>query len=731
MTETRFSDLSLSDLTLRALDEMGYERPTPVQQSAIPLVASGRDLMVQSQTGTGKTAAFGIPLIESLGDKAQGIGGLVLCPTRELAKQVADEFNRLGKHGRLRTVSVYGGASLEKQVAEMRFAHIVVGTPGRVLDHLRRRTLRLDKLRMLVLDEADEMLSMGFAQELDAIMRFVPDERQTLLFSATIPEDIKRYARRYMKEPEFLSLIEENVAADDVEHHYYMVSGVGRPRELVQVIEYEQPESAIIFANTRQDSELVARYLQRQGYNAEYLNGDLPQRERERIMQLTKEKNLRFLCATDIAARGIDISELSHVINYVLPESPEVYIHRTGRTGRAGAKGTAISLIGPREIGVYYYLKRIYNVALQERSVPTQAEIELRREERRTDTLVEEILASVETPAPTPEQRADVMRLLERDDAVEVVQALLTHYRQRGAAKPSGARFGGMLDEVPRPEKIAPGARPQTLAGVADRVAMIQSAYRGPAPRRAKGDEAPVEAKAAVVVDAAEPTAEPPAAREEAPVVEARAERIDSPRADRVDFPRVERVSARSGRGQRVGGEPARVEPEAARVEPETPAPVVEAPVEASRREETTPPPGDEGLRRRRQRPSRVAAEREVESTPPPAAVAESAPPAAFDDEEPELDDDVGLDDEGDDDDGELGRLFVSLGQRDGFDVESLREALADLGGLLPEDLREISLYPRHSYVMVEREFAEDLIAAVNGETLDGRTVRVEFARNA
>jgi ATP-dependent RNA helicase DeaD len=491
MTETRFSDLSLSDLTLRALEEMGYERPTPVQLSAIPLVASGRDLMVQSQTGTGKTAAFGIPLIELLGDKAQGIGALVLCPTRELAKQVADEFNRLGKHGRLRTVAIYGGASLEKQVAEVRFAHIVVGTPGRVLDHLRRRTLRLDKMRMLVLDEADEMLSMGFAQELDAIMRFVPDERQTLLFSATIPEDIKRYARRYMKEPEFLSLIEENVGADDVEHHYYMVSGVGRPRELVQVIEYEQPESAIVFTNTRQDSELVARYLKRQGYNAEYLNGDLPQRERERIMQLTKEKNLRFLCATDIAARGIDISELSHVINYVLPESPEVYIHRTGRTGRAGAKGTAISLIGPREIGVYYYLKRIYNVALQERTVPTQAEIELRREERRTDTLVQEILASVELPVATPDQRAQVMRLLERDDAVEVVQALLTHYRQRGAARSSsgGARVGGMLEDVPRPEKIAPGGRAQTIAGVADRVAMIQSAYRGPGQRKVK-DEA-------------------------------------------------------------------------------------------------------------------------------------------------------------------------------------------------------------------------------------------------
>ncbi|MCA9557990.1 MAG: DEAD/DEAH box helicase, partial [Myxococcales bacterium] len=424
MTDLQFADLALSDTTMSALEEMGYVEPTPVQASAIPLVSTGRDLMVQSQTGTGKTAAFGIPLMERLGDKpGRGIRGLVLCPTRELAKQVSEEFARLGKFKGISTVPVYGGASLDKQVAEMRFAHVVVGTPGRVLDHLRRKTLSLNGLDVLILDEADEMLSMGFAQELDAIMRFVPQGRQTLLFSATIPEDIKRYAKRFMNEPEFLSLIEEQVAATDVEHHYYMVSGVGRQRELVQVLEFEEPDSAIIFTNTRKDSELVARYLGRQGYDAEYLNGDLPQKERERIMQRAKDKEVRFLVATDVAARGIDISELSHVVNYILPESPEVYIHRTGRTGRAGAKGTAISLVGPREIGVYYYLKRIYNVALQERSVPTQAEIEMRREDRRTEGLIAEIFdAAGETPAD-PALRAEAMRLLEREESVEVVQA--------------------------------------------------------------------------------------------------------------------------------------------------------------------------------------------------------------------------------------------------------------------------------------------------------------------
>jgi ATP-dependent RNA helicase RhlE len=345
MTATRFTDLPLSDTLFQALADMGYVQPTPVQAAAIPLVATGRDLMVQSQTGTGKTAAFGIPLVERLDPRSKGVQALALAPTRELAKQVADELNLLGKYNRVRAAAIYGGASFEKQVAETKFAQIVVGTPGRVLDHLGRGTLRLDHLLVLVLDEADEMLSLGFARELDQIMSHVPEKRQTLLFSATIPEDIKRYARRYMHEPEFLSLIEENVAADDVEHIYYMVSGVGRPRDLVRVIEFEQPESAIIFANTRKDSELVARHLKKAGFDAEFLNGDMTQKDREAVMKRTKEKDLRFLVATDIAARGIDIDQLPHVVNFEMPNVPEDYVHRIGRTGRAGATGEAISLV--------------------------------------------------------------------------------------------------------------------------------------------------------------------------------------------------------------------------------------------------------------------------------------------------------------------------------------------------------------------------------------------------
>jgi len=497
---------------LSALGAIGYVQPTPVQATAIPMIGSGRDLMVQSQTGTGKTAAFGIPLIERLGaEPARGIQALVLAPTRELAKQVSDELNRLAAHHGVRSVAIYGGAPMDKQIAEIKFAHIVAGTPGRVLDLLRRGSLRFNGLRMVILDEADEMLSLGFARELEQVMSFVPAERQTLLFSATIPEDIKSYAQRYMRQPEFVSLIEQKVGADDVEHHYYMVSGLGRSKDLVQVIEFEEPGNAIIFTNTRADSEVVAQFLKRQGYEAEYLNGDLPQRDREAIMARTKDKSLRFLVATDIAARGIDISQLSHVINFTLPESPEVYIHRTGRTGRAGHKGTAISLIGPREIGGYYSLKRIYKVALQERSVPTQAEIDLRRAERRTDAIVDDIFSLHHgRPPHSAELRAQAVRLLERDDAIEVMEALLALFHQRAPSTSVGITSDGPVAAAPQREAVSPKRDP------------------APRPRRPR-EEPPLPSPvlAAVPVSAEATVVQPATRREDPPARSTRSEPAD------------------------------------------------------------------------------------------------------------------------------------------------------------------------------------------------------------
>jgi ATP-dependent RNA helicase DeaD len=381
-----FEAMNLDPSVKQALDDMGYAQPMPVQTAVYDLVVGGTDVMVQSRTGSGKTAAFGIPIAQKLPAGAKGVQALVLAPTRELALQVAQEVGRICAYKNLAVVPIYGGAPMGRQVDALKAgAQIIAGTPGRVLDHIRRGTLDLSGVKMFVLDECDEMLSMGFLEDIEKIIAELPskENRQTLLFSATMPEDIERIAKRHMRPYEKIALSEGNVSVSDISHHYYLVSGLGRTRDLLRVIEFEQPESAIIFCNTRDDTSMVAGFLQRSGYDAEAISSDLGQSDRERVMGRMRDKNLRFLVATDIAARGIDISDLSHVINYTFPESPEVYVHRTGRTGRAGKSGTAISLIGPREIGAFYYLKLIYKIRPEEREFPSEREIRTRREAER------------------------------------------------------------------------------------------------------------------------------------------------------------------------------------------------------------------------------------------------------------------------------------------------------------------------------------------------------------
>ena len=341
-----FDEMPLSDEVKQALADMGYTQPAPVQHAVYEPAARGLDLVVQARTGTGKTAAFGIPLVDQMIKRNQRVPqALVLTPTRELALQVARELEKIGAKRDVHLVSVYGGAPIQRQVDALRAgAQIIVGTPGRVLDHMRRGTLDPKELRILVLDESDEMLSMGFERELHAIVDFMPEKKQTLLFSATLPPEIVRMASTRLHEPQFIYLSGDHVGALEILHFVYFVMQ-DKADALVRMLEVEDPESALIFCNTRDETERVAGMLQRQGYDADWLNGDLPQSEREKVMTRSKEGNLRFLVATDVAARGIDISHLTHVINYDFPESTEVYVHRTGRTGRMGRTGTAISLI--------------------------------------------------------------------------------------------------------------------------------------------------------------------------------------------------------------------------------------------------------------------------------------------------------------------------------------------------------------------------------------------------
>lgn len=419
-----FEDLGLHEDVLQALQEMGWEAPTPVQRDTYPLAVAGKDVIVQARTGTGKTGAFGIPLVDRLLSENEDVQALVLAPTRELALQSAREIQKLGSHRGISTVAVYGGASMDQQIRALhKGARVISGTPGRVLDHLKRGTIKASRLRILVLDEADEMLSMGFAKELNAIIERLPEDRQTLLFSATVDRAIKRVAERHMRDPEFLGLSGDHVGALGIEHFAYMVSGVGRVTNLISVLEIENPESAIIFCNTRAETEQVASALQRAGFDAEWLTGDRPQREREDVLARVRRGELRFLVATDVAARGIDVSHLTHVINFSLPENVEQYVHRTGRTGRAGRTGTAISLVGPTELGILYYLRLQYRIFPIERTLPSEGE----RRTRQEADLIAMIDAAYSRP-PSERELALVRRFMTHVNADRMLAGLLTAF---------------------------------------------------------------------------------------------------------------------------------------------------------------------------------------------------------------------------------------------------------------------------------------------------------------
>ncbi len=419
-----FAQLGLNADVLRALDEMGFTEPMPVQAATLPLVAEGRDLMVQSRTGSGKTAAFGIPFANGLvRPEDKFVQAIVLLPTRELALQVASELAKICAHRQITVVPVYGGAPMGRQVEQLHAGgQIVCGTPGRVLDHLRRGTLRLDRVRCAVLDECDEMLSMGFQEDIEKILEKTPVERQTMLFSATVPEGIQRLSRRYLRNPEFLKLSADYVGVHDIKHLYYSIPGIQRENELLQILAFEEPHTAIIFCNTREETSRVAEFLRQHGYEAEAISSDLSQSDRERVLAKMRAGGIKFLVATDVAARGIDIENLSHVFNYTFPESPEVYIHRTGRTGRAGRKGTAVSLIGPTEVGSFYYLKLLYKIKPEERALPSEAEIRSHREGERVL-----VLRRALGNDPGPEWRALARRLTGAADGERLIAALLAH----------------------------------------------------------------------------------------------------------------------------------------------------------------------------------------------------------------------------------------------------------------------------------------------------------------
>jgi ATP-dependent RNA helicase DeaD len=368
---------------------------------------------------------------------------LVLLPTRELALQVAAETARICATTELAVVPVYGGSPMGRQIEQLRAgAQVICGTPGRTLDHIRRGTLKLDRIKCVVLDECDEMLSMGFQEDIENILSETPPTRQTLLFSATIPEGIQRLSRRFMHNPETLKLSADFIGVHEIRHTYYSIPGGQREAELLRVLAFEDPTRAVIFCNTRDETGRVAEHLRRQGLNAESISSDLSQSEREDVMQRMRAGSIRFLVATDVAARGIDIENLPCVINYTFPESPEIYIHRTGRTGRAGRNGHAISLIGPTEVGSFYYLKLLYKIKPDERTLPSEAEVRSHREGERVLRL-----RGLLPGDASPEWRSLARRIMGAGDGERLVGCLLrgalaekAAHVEPAQAAPSGQR---------------------------------------------------------------------------------------------------------------------------------------------------------------------------------------------------------------------------------------------------------------------------------------------------
>lgn len=454
--ERPFADVSLEDLPDRlqqAVGRAGWSKLTPVQSRAIPYLLAGRDLMAQARTGSGKTGAFLLPMLESLDPRKQECQALILAPTRELALQVHREAEMLLAESGLRSVPVYGGVGYTEQVDGLKAgAQVVIGTPGRVLDHLLRRTFTLDKLRMLIFDEADRMLSMGFYEDMLAVRDYLPNRQiHTSMFSATFPDHIVRTARYFMSDPDIVSLSKDHVHVLETEHVVYEVPGTDKDRVLMKLIELENPAAALIFCNTKNMVHFVTVVLQRYGYDADELSGDLNQNDREKVLGRVREGKLRFLVATDVAARGIDIPELSHVFQYEPSEDAEVYIHRAGRTGRAGASGVAVTLINP---GERYLLRRIskqYDLTLEERPLPADEAVEAVVAERLVALLESRLRERDRLQAERSKRFIPLAkRLAEDEDETGIMTMLLDDYYQKVLHAPVVPPVGGTQSEPSR-----------------------------------------------------------------------------------------------------------------------------------------------------------------------------------------------------------------------------------------------------------------------------------------
>ncbi len=439
MDYRRFYEFGLSDEVLTALSDMGFEEPTPIQKVAIGHALKGRDIIGLAQTGTGKTAAFGIPIVER-GRPGRGKNpyAVVLAPTRELAVQVAQELNRIGRNRGIVSLPIYGGQSIEWQIKSLKKGvDVVVGTPGRLIDHIRRKTLSLKAIQAVVLDEADEMLNMGFIDDVETILREIPEERQTMLFSATMPEEILRISRKYMRNPEKIFVDPKKMVVAKIKQVFYEVREEDKIKALTRLLDVEGPSLTLIFCHTKREVDDVSGKLQQMGYSAGAIHGDFTQSFRDEMMDKFRKGEIDILVATDVAARGLDIPDVTHVINYSIPQNPDGYIHRIGRTGRAGKSGIAITFVTPREYRQLRLIEKSAKTTISKAKLPTRDEVKRAREKE----LAEEIERMIEDGSHAG-YFGLAKNLFERYSPADVAAAAL-----------SLIAGGSEMDEIAEPER--------------------------------------------------------------------------------------------------------------------------------------------------------------------------------------------------------------------------------------------------------------------------------------
>jgi ATP-dependent RNA helicase DeaD len=417
-----FAEFGLVPDVLQAISEMGFEEATPIQAKAIPVALAGRDMIGQAQTGTGKTAAFGVPMINKIAVKEERIVSLIMAPTRELAIQVAEEIEKLGRFKGIRSLAIYGGQDISRQIRSLkRKPQIIIGTPGRLLDHINRKTIRLDDVRTVVLDEADEMLDMGFMDDIQSILKLVPEDRQTLLFSATMPANIQKLAQQFLRDPEHVKVDSKLLSAPLISQFYVEIQERMKFDGLCRLLDMEPPELAIIFGRTKRRVAELSEALMKRGYACDGLHGDLSQNQRDTVMRKFRDGSIDVLVATDVAARGLDVSGVTHVINFDLPQDPESYVHRIGRTGRAGKEGTSWSFVTARETDHLHFIEKVTRHRISKKILPTLSEAM----EGKQKLMAERIMDTVRSEEEVNPFKWVAMQLLEQYDSVQLLAAAM------------------------------------------------------------------------------------------------------------------------------------------------------------------------------------------------------------------------------------------------------------------------------------------------------------------